>query len=157
MSSKKRPRYSLEPDLDVVVEDATFPVHSLHLMTASPGFSTTSCCNHLQPVVVGSGFTIADIFTEAAQLRNTTPVTVLVISGHSGCRGTCFKDKDHCQNPESAMHLTDFCSFGTFLSCTFACKEQHRSPFNLICAKYIPEVEKKGSRQKLQNHLSPDR
>ena len=109
MSSKKRPRYSLEPDLDVVVEDATFPVHSLHLMTASPGFSTTSCCNHLQPVVVGSGFTIADIFTEAAQLRNTTPVTVLVISGHSGCRGTCFKDKDHCQNPESAMHLTDFC------------------------------------------------
>ena len=36
------------------------------------------------------------------------PFTVLIISGHSGCRGTTFKDRDHCTIPKSAMHLTDF-------------------------------------------------
>ena len=43
-----------------------------------------------------------------AELRYSDPFTVLIISGHSGCRGPTFKDRDHCTIPKSAMHLTDF-------------------------------------------------
>ena len=32
--------------------------------------------------VLGQGFTIADVLTEMAKLRHTTPFTVLIISGH---------------------------------------------------------------------------
>ena len=55
-----------------------------------------------------ASYVIADVMTLLAELRYSDPFTLLIISGHSGCRGTTFKDRGHCTNPESAMHLTDF-------------------------------------------------
>ena len=51
---------------------------------------------------------IADVLTLLAALRYSDPFTVLIISGHSGCRGKTFKDRGHCASLKSAMHLIDF-------------------------------------------------
>ena len=40
-----------------------------------------------------------------AELRYIDPFTVLIISGHSGCRGMTFRDRDHCTVPKSANIL----------------------------------------------------
>jgi len=52
-------------------------------------------------------YALPDVMTLLAELRYRNPFTLLIISGHCGGRGITFKDRDHCQTPVSAMHLSD--------------------------------------------------
>ena len=53
---------------------------------------------------------ITDVMTLLAEIWNNDPFTVLLIDGHCGCRGTTFKDREHCTNPKSGMRLTELFS-----------------------------------------------